>query len=75
MSKLTYEERERLPKKSFVFKKKRGYPIEDESHARNALARVSEFGSEEEKEKVRSAVHKKYPGIGAKSKALENKKK
>lgn len=73
MAKLTYEERKDLPKKSFVFKKKRAYPIEDKAHARNALARVSQHGSPEEKEKVRKAVHEKYPGI--KEKALKSKKK
>lgn len=42
------------------------YPIHDESHARNALARVSQNGSSEEKAKVRAAVHKKYPHMGKK---------
>ncbi len=50
MSKLSYEEKKELPKKEFVIKKKKGemkgsYPIEDKAHARNALARVSQFGS------------------------------
>ena len=40
------------------------YPIPDASHARNALARVSQHGSPEEKAKVRAAVKKKFPGIG-----------
>lgn len=74
MSKLTYQARKHLPTKDFVEKKKRGYPIEDASHARNALARVSQFGSSEEKAKVRAAVHRKFPDIGAKSKALKNRK-
>ena len=39
------------------------YPIPDESHARNALARVSQHGSEAEKRKVKSAVSKKFPDI------------
>lgn len=39
------------------------YPIHDLSHARNALARVAQNGSPEEKAKVRAAVHKKYPSI------------
>lgn len=69
--KLSYEERKELPKKDFVFKKSRSYPIEDKAHARNALARVSQFGSSEEKAKVRSAVERKYPSI--KSKALKKK--
>jgi hypothetical protein len=62
-----------LPKSSFVEKRERKYPIEDAAHARNALARVSQFGSSSEKEKVRAAVHRKYPGIGAKTKALKGK--
>lgn len=72
MAKLSYEERKDLPKKDFVFKKKRAYPIEDKSHARNALARVSQYGSPSEKAKVERAVHSKYPGI--KTKALQKKK-
>ena len=39
------------------------YPIPDESHARNALARVSQHGSEAEKAKVRKAVASKFPNI------------
>lgn len=64
MAKLTYKERKGLPARSFVFKKSRSYPIEDKAHARNALARVSQFGSSAEKAKVRAAVHAKFPGIG-----------
>lgn len=40
------------------------YPIHDISHARNALARVSQNGTPDEKARVRAAVLKKYPGIG-----------
>jgi len=40
------------------------YPIHDAAHARNALARVSQFGTPDEKAKVRAAVHRKFPGIG-----------
>ena len=39
------------------------YPIEDASHARNALSRVSQHGSSEEKSEVKRAVKRKYPGI------------
>jgi hypothetical protein len=39
------------------------YPIPDESHARNALARVSQHGSSAEKATVRAKVAAKYPGI------------
>ena len=42
----------------------RRYPIHDAAHARNALARVSQYGTPAEKAKVRAAVHRKYPNIG-----------
>ncbi len=44
------------------------YPIHDEAHARNALARVSQYGSESEKARVRAAVHRKFPEIGREEK-------
>ena len=66
MAVLTTKARNALPSKSFVFPGRRAYPINDPSHAKNALARVSQHGSSEEKAKVRSAVAKKYPGIGQK---------
>lgn len=49
--------------KNFAEPKKRAYPIEDKSHARNALARVAQYGTPAEKAKVRLAVHKKFPSI------------
>lgn len=80
--KLSYEHRKHMKKSSFAVPSKReggkgGYPIEDKAHARNALARVSQFGSPEEKAEVRAKVHKKYPSIGkgAKSKALDKVRK
>ena len=39
------------------------YPIDTANRARNALARVSQYGTPEEKATVRAAVHKRYPGI------------
>ena len=63
MAKLTYKQREKLPSSAFVFPETDGYPIHDEAHARNALARVSAFGTPAEKAKVRAAVHRRYPGI------------
>ena len=63
MSKLTAEERKKIPAKDFALGKGH-YPIEDESHARNALARVSQFGSSSEKAEVRKTVHSKYPDMG-----------
>ena len=61
--KLTAEERKRIPAKDFALGKGH-YPIEDASHARNALARVSQHGTPAEKAEVREKVHEKYPGIG-----------
>lgn len=63
MSKLTTKERHALPAGDFALGGGR-YPIEDRSHAQNALARVSQYGTPAEKAQVRSAVHKKYPGMG-----------
>ena len=69
---LSYKERQNLSKGDFALPGKGGgpegkqggsYPIPDESHARNALARVSQHGSEAEKATVKAAVKRKYPGI------------
>lgn len=65
MSKLSAAARKHIPAKNFALPGRR-YPIEDENHARNALARVSQHGTPEEKAKVRAAVHRKYPSIGKK---------
>lgn len=60
---LTADERNALPSGDFALPGRR-YPINDASHARNALARVSKHGTPAEKSKVRAAVHRKYPEIG-----------
>jgi hypothetical protein len=67
MAKLTTNARKSLSKKSFAEPGKRKYPIEDASHARNALARVSQHGTASEKAQVRAAVHKKFPAIKMKT--------
>jgi hypothetical protein len=59
MAKLTAEERRKLPDSDFALSGRR-YPIHDEAHARDALARAS--GKPEEDE-VRAAVKKRWPGI------------
>ena len=64
MSKLTSKARNALPSKDFAGPN-RSYPVENESHARNALARVAQHGSPAEKAEVRAKVHKRYPGIDA----------
>ena len=63
MAVLTSAARKRIPAKNFALAGGR-YPIEDAAHARNALARVSQHGTPEEKAKVRAKVHGKYPGMG-----------
>lgn len=72
---LSAKQRQSLPKSSFALPGKGegpkgagagSYPIPDESHARNALARVSQHGSSEQKAKVRAKVKAKFPGIGQK---------
>ena len=65
MAKLTAKKRNAIPSGDFAGPD-RSYPIEDASHARNALSRVSQFGSSALKAKVRAKVHKKFPGIGQK---------
>ncbi len=62
MAKLTTKQRKAMPSSEFALGKGH-YPINDESHARNALARVSQFGDEREKTIVREKVKRKYPGI------------
>ncbi len=66
MAKLTYGERKSLPGGQFVFPGRRAYPIDTINRGRNALSRVSANGRPQEKAKVRSAVHRKYPSIGKK---------
>lgn len=63
MAKLTTASRKAIPTREFAGPD-RSYPIEDASHARNALSRVSQHGSSALKAKVRAAVHRKYPAIG-----------
>jgi len=63
MATLTYKQRKGLKKTSFAIPGERKYPIQDISHARNALARVSQYGTSEEKKKVRAAVYRKYPSL------------
>ena len=62
MARLTAAKRKAIPSKDFAGPD-RSYPINDASHARNALARVSQHGTPALKARVRSAVRRKYPGI------------
>ncbi len=67
MAKLTAKGRKHIAPKNFALGGGR-YPIEDASHARNALARVAQHGTPAQKAEVRAKVHAKFPGIGDKKK-------
>ncbi len=69
MAKLTAKTRNALPDSAFAGPH-RSFPIQDPSHARNALARASQFHPEL-KAKIKAKVKKKFPEIhieGEKSK-------
>lgn len=64
MSKLTTKKRNSMLKESFGIPSERKYPMPDKSHARNALARVSQQEhagniSASEAAKVRAKAHRK----------------
>tara|TARA_Y100000310_G_C19953895_1_gene478103 strand:- start:124 stop:420 length:297 start_codon:yes stop_codon:yes gene_type:complete len=63
---LTAKSRKQISEDNFALPGRR-YPIHDASHARNALARVSQHGTPDEKAKVRSAVAGRYPDMGKKA--------
>jgi hypothetical protein len=66
--KLSTAQRRQIPKSDFAIPDKApesgSYPINDKAHARNALSRVSQHGTPEEKARVRRAVASKFPDIG-----------
>ncbi len=63
MARLSASQRRNLPRGDFAMPKQRKYPINDKSHARNALARVSQHGTAAEKRKIRRKVAERYPSI------------
>ncbi len=60
---LTEAKRDKLPEKAFALPEEEKYPIPDIEHARNALARVSQHGTPDERAKVRKAVYSRYPEL------------
>ena len=58
---LQQTQRESLPDSAFAIPEERKYPIHDKNHARAALARVAEFGTPEEKQRVAKAIADRYP--------------
>ena len=74
MAELTTKQRNDLPDSAFAViaaDGERKYPIHDISHARNALARVSQHGTPSEKAVVREAVYAKYPELDKKKAKLK----
>lgn len=72
MSKLNAKTRNALPSSDFAEPGARKYPIHDEAHARDALARVAQNGTPAEQAIVQAKVRKKFPHImvnGKKGKA------
>lgn len=65
MARLTSKGRKKIKESNFALPGRR-YPVHDKSHARNALSRVSQFGTAAEKAAVRRKVKSKFPGIGKK---------
>ena len=61
MAKLTAKARNKLPAKDFGGPD-RSFPLNDKNHARNALARASQFHPGL-LPKIRAKVKKKFPGI------------
>jgi hypothetical protein len=64
MAKLSSSKRNKMASSSFAIPSERAYPINDISHARNALARVAQHGTPAEKKQVKAAVKRKYPSVG-----------
>ncbi len=62
MAVLDTAERNALPDHAFALPGRR-YPIHNAAHARAALARVHQFGTEHEQATVEMKVAKRYPGM------------
>ena len=60
MARLSQEQRDKLPKKSFALPGERAYPINDLAHARNALARAAQHATPDEQATIRARVCARY---------------
>jgi hypothetical protein len=63
MAELDANKRKHLKDSDFAEPEERKYPMEDETHARNALSRVAQHGSKAEQKEVREHVEDKYPDL------------
>ena len=62
MAKLTTKERNALPNSDFAGPG-RSYPVQDASHACNALSRASQNASPALQSKIKSKVRSRFPNI------------
>lgn len=74
MARLTSKKRSKLPKSSFAIKSQRKYPLDTKARARNALSRVSQFGTKAQQKQVRAAVTKRYPSLKKSGRGRRRKK-
>jgi len=70
---LTTRGRKQISEENFALPGRR-YPIHDMAHARNALARVSQYGTPAEQAAVRAAVARRFPDIGKEKAATASKR-
>ena len=63
MAELTAKKRKALADQTFAIPDERKYPIPDRRHAANALARVEQNGTPQEKAQVKAAVKKRFPDM------------
>ena len=61
MASMTTKQRNALSKDQFALPEERRFPIPDEAHARDALARVAATGNAREQRLVRAAVKRAFP--------------
>lgn len=70
---LTSKARRKLPGKDFAGPG-RSYPINDASHARNALARAAQHASPELQSEIKAKVRKRFPAIQVEGEAPKARK-
>lgn len=78
MARLTYKQKQNMRPSTFAIPphgdEPGHYPLPDLAHARNALARVAQFGSSQEKARVHHAVAAKFPELAKRSEAISGKR-
>jgi hypothetical protein len=59
----TAAQRKKMSGANFALPGKRKYWIPDKRHGQNALARVAQHGTPQEKRQVKAAVRRRFPSI------------